>query len=463
MINILKTAILPSKQQFSKNVFSHDLHKEAVCIFAATGFFMDSDTYWRDEVCLLPAHNHQIDADGFLINSTPWFDWHYSPNSLTFEQTLDAYIALLTQITKEQIGQSPVILPLSGGLDSRSQAMVLKDLDNPVHAYSYSFTDGYPEHKIAQQIAKVCGFSFEAFQISKGYLWDSIDDLAQINQCYSEFTHPRQMAILPQLKQMQGVFSLGHWGDVLFDRGAPEGTMETEMIPLLLKKMLKPGGLELANAIWKAWDLEGDFKSYFVGRIETALAKIKIDNVSAKLRAFKTSQWAHRWTTTNLSVFEAAHPITLPYYDDRMCHFICTVPEAFLADRRLQIAHLKQHKALSDITWQAQRPFNINTFQYNKSPFNLPYRVGSKLKRDLGAMQGKPLIQRNFELQFMGAENDKHLQQHLFDNSFTELIPQEVTTLFYNRFKNKNAVQYSHPVSMLLTLSMWYKHFNNRL
>ena len=44
----------------------------------------------------------------------------------------------------------PVILPLSGGLDSRSQAMVLQGLDNPVHAYSYSFSGGYPEHKIAK-------------------------------------------------------------------------------------------------------------------------------------------------------------------------------------------------------------------------------------------------------------------------------------------------------------------------
>ncbi|HLT53957.1 MAG TPA: asparagine synthase-related protein, partial [Flavobacteriaceae bacterium] len=282
---IVNTPILPTKQVFAKKPDTlHTFDLEAICIFAATGFFMDGDTYWKDEVCLQPAHTHKIDANGFLKESMPWFEWHYSPSNLTFEQTLEAYIALLTQITKEQVGDSPVILPLSGGLDSRSQAMVLKDFDNPVHAYSYSFTNGYPEHRIAKQIAKVCGFTFEAFKIPNGYLWDCIDDLAQINGCYSEFTHPRQMAILPQLRQMQGVFSLGHWGDVLFDRGAPEDATEADMVTLLLKRMLKPGGLELANELWRAWDLEGDFQSYFTGRIETALNKIKIDNVSAKLR-----------------------------------------------------------------------------------------------------------------------------------------------------------------------------------
>uniref|UniRef100_UPI00404A1D67 asparagine synthase-related protein n=1 Tax=Gelidibacter sp. TaxID=2018083 RepID=UPI00404A1D67 len=455
--------ILPIVNIFAKKPNTvHEYYYEAICVFLATGFFLEDDTYWKDILCLKPAHNHELDAHGYLISSKPNFKWHYSPQAISFDTALEQYTQLLTLIIKEQVKDNTIILPLSGGLDSRSQAMVLKDLDNRVHAYSYSFDGGYAEHKIAQQIARVCDFTFEAFQIPKGYLWDCIDDLAQINGCYSEFTHPRQMAILPNLKQMQGVFSLGHWGDVLFDRGAPDGVTQADMVLLLLKKVLKPGGLELANALWQAWELDGDFESYFIGRIEASLNKIKIDNVSAKLRAFKTTQWAHRWTTNNLSVFEAAHPITLPYYDDRMCQFICTVPEEFLADRRLQIAHLKQHKALSDITWQAQIPFNINTFQYNKSPFNLPYRVGSKLKREFGAMQGKPLIQRNFELQFMGAENDLFLQQYLFESSFSEFIPTEVTRLFYTQFKEKNAVQYSHPVSMLLTLSLWHKHFNKK-
>lgn len=456
----IKIDILPKKQEFIAIKGSRDLHKEAICIFAATGFFMDGDTYWKDKGCLLPAHTHHIDADGFLKKSTPWFEWHYNPRTLSFEHALEEYIALLTTIMKTQVGTSPVVLPLSGGLDSRSQAMVLKDFDNPVHAYSYSFTHGYPEHRIAQQIAKVCGFSFEAFQIPKGYLWDCIDDLAQINQCYSEFTHARQMAILPNLQQMHGVLSLGHWGDVLFDRGAPDNAKEADLVPLLLKKMLKPSGLEFATALWKAWGLEGHFKDYLVGRIETALSKIKIDHVGAKLRAFKTTQWAHRWTTTNLSVFQAALPVTLPYYDDRMCQFICTIPEAYLADRRLQIAHLKQSKALSDITWQAQRPFSIQTFQYNKAPYNLPYRIISKVQRECSALVGKPFIQRNYELQFLGPKNDQYLRSRIFSKALSDIVPNSIISDIYEKFKTKDEVYYSHSMSMLLTLTLWNQHFN---
>jgi len=460
-MDALKTNILPTSLRYVKKQKAHDLNYEAICIFAATGFFLDDDTYYKDEVCLLPGHTHTFNKENILIESKPWFHWHYSPRNISFEQTLQEYIALFKTITKEQIGDNQVILPLSGGIDSRSQALILKDFNNPVQAYSYSFPGGYPEHKISEKIAEVCDFNFNAYKIPKSYLWDSIDDLAQLNRCYSEFTHPRQMGILEELKQMEGVFSLGHWGDVLFDKGAPENVENKDVVSLLLKKMLKPGGLEFAQALWEAWNLSGDFKSYLTSRVETSLKIIKIDNVSAKVRAFKTSQWAHRWTTTNLSIFEAAHPITLPYYDNRMLEFICTIPEEYLADRRLQIAHLKQNQALSNIMWQEQKPFNINNFQFNKLPYNLPYRIINKLKREFNAMIGNPYIQRNFELQLLGDKNDKQFKKYIFDTSFLEFVPKEVVDNFYYKFKEVNRVYYSPPACMLLTMSLWNKHFHN--
>ncbi|MEM5564584.1 asparagine synthase-related protein [Psychroserpens sp. AS72] len=460
---IINTPIIPAKLQFIKKADAeHTLHLEAICIFMATGFFMDEDTYWHDLVCLSPAHQHELDEQGYLIKSTPSFQWHYTPREITFETALEEYIDLLTKITRKQVGDSPVILPLSGGLDSRSQALIFKNLPNPVQSFSYAFQNGYQEHQIAKKIATACDFDFKAFTIPKGYLWGSINELSKLINGYSEFTHPRQMAVLPELKQMEGVFSLGHWGDVLFDRGVPEGLKNSEVIPFLLKKMVKPKGMELAEKLWQYWELEGDFKSYLIARIETGLDKIKIAELSAKIRAFKTSQWAHRWTTTNLCVFEAAHPITMPYYDDEMCEFICTIPEAYLSDRRLQIAHLKQDKALSNITWQENKPFNLNNFQYNRSPYNIPYRVFNKLKRVGQGLIGKPYIQRNWELQFVGNENVKQLESHLFEDKFNHWIPQTIIKEVYQDFNHGDAVASSHAVSVLLTLSLWHQqNFKN--
>lgn len=459
----IKTNILPNKHEFAKKKgVSRELDFKAICIFAATGFFMDDNTFWKDEICLRPGTEYEIDDNGYVVNSSQWFNWYYEPKEVSFTDSLEAYSFLIEDILVSQIQDNPVILPLSGGLDSRSIAMILKKLPNPVHAFSYSFANGYPEHLIAEKIAQECDFDFSTFKIEKGYLWKNIDELATINNCYSEFTHPRQMAVLNQLKSIKGVFALGHWGDVFFDKGVSKDVNDENVIKVLQKKMVKKGGMELANLLWTHWELDGNFEDYFVNRIESAFNQIKIDNLSAKVRAFKTTQWAHRWTTTNLSVFKEVHPIHLPYYDDRMCQFVCTVKEDYLANRKMQIAHLQQDKGLSNITWQDHRPFNLNNYKKNKLPYNLPYRVINKLKRELKSVKGNPYVQRNWELQFTGKENESLLTSYLFNSSFNKLIPETLTKEIYNCFKTKDSVYYSHPVSMLLTLSLWYNKFENK-
>jgi len=455
----IRIPINPVKQRFAKlKGERNEINREAICIFIATGFFMGGDCFYRDDIVLQPGCDYSLDGLGYVINQKAYFNWYYEPRDISFDTALGSYADLLSKIMKDQLGNHQVILPLSGGLDSRSQAMVLKQMGNPVTSYGYSFDGGYPEHKIAKKIATYCAFDFIEFIIKKGYMWNVINEIPQINNCYSEFTHPRQMAVLEALKQMQGVFSLGHWGDVLFDRGVPEGTKEEGILPLLLKKMVRPDGFSTASQLWSHWGLDGNFKDYLVSRIEKGLSDIRIDNLSAKVRAFKTVHWAHRWTTTNIEFFHAAGAVTLPFYDDRMCKFICTIPEAYLADRRLQLAHIKQDKGLAGITWQGQKPFNINNYHLNKVPCNLPYRIKSKLQRSLSGMFGKPFIQRNFELQFMGEKNDSELRSYLFDSSFHEFIPKTVINRAYSNFKGRDYVNNAHAVSMLLTLSVWHKH-----
>ncbi|RFN60509.1 asparagine synthase-related protein [Marixanthomonas ophiurae] len=455
----IKTPIIPIQPTFAKVKGDHELNKEAICIFAATGFFLDRDTYWKDVVALPPASINQLDADGFLVKCTPWFQWHYTPRTISFNEALQEFTTLFETIVEEQIGNKKTILPLSGGLDSRSQAVVLKKLGKEVSSYSYDFDGGYPETQLAQKIATACDFDFKPFQIEKGYVWNVIEELAKINQCNSDFTHPRQMAIIDKFEAMGDVFSLGHWGDVLFDSGTDKTVSENQLTEIILKKLIKKGGMELGNALWHQWKLEGTFEHYLHKRINTLLDTIKIKNVSAKVRAFKSLYWAPRWTSVNLSVFIEKRPVTLPYYDDRMCEFICTIPEEFLADRKLQIAYIKaQSPKLAKITWQDHRPFNLYNYGKNRIPYNLPYRIIKKAQRESNALVGKKYIQRNWELQFLGKENATQLESYLFSNPLKEWVSEEVIQAFYNAFKEKDAVTYSHPVSMLLTLALWKKN-----
>ena len=432
------------------------LNYEAICVFAAIGFFLDKDTYYNEQQALKPAHEYEIEGNA-IFSERAYFKWHYSPIERPLSRVVKEFADLFEGIIKEQVGDKKVILPISGGLDSRTQATALSILGNEVHAYGYAFQGGHDETYYGKKIAKACKFPFKNWKVPPSYLWNKIEDLAKINGCYSEFTHPRQMAFVDQYANLGEIFSLGHWGDVLFDdMGVPDNLPLEEQVEVICKKIIKRGGSELAESLWKTWKLEGDFKSYLSERVKKLVIEIDIpENANAQIRAFKSLYWANRWTNSNLSVFESVRPISVPYFDDRMCEFICTVPEKYLSGRQIQIEYLKMRMPkLAKIAWQDHRPFNLYHHSWDKSPYNLPFRTFSKIKK----IVTQKSIQRNWELQFLGDDNDKKLQKWLFENeSFKEFIPEELVTTFYNQFKNKDSVNYSHAVSMLLTFSLFAK------
>ncbi|MBD0823876.1 asparagine synthase-related protein [Aestuariibaculum marinum] len=458
-MNHIQTPIIPITQQFARRKgVSHDIHKEALCVYVALGFFLGEDAFYKDECVLQPGKQYTLDENNHILKEDTYFNWHYSPRSISLKSALEEYTDLFEDIIKTQSLKAPVILPLSGGLDSRTQAVALSHLKADVTSYSYSFTNGFNEHNIAEDIAKVCGFRFQAFKIPEGYLWKNINELSRINNCYTNFTPPRQMAVLSQLKQMQGEFSLGHWGDVLFDSGIKQNEASLSVLDIVYKKIVKPSGLVLAKLLWKQWGLHGDFEAYLKARLKVLLNGIDIDNTSAKIRAFKSLYWAPRWTSVNLSVFQEVHPVNLPYYDDRMCRFICELPEKHLANRQLQIAYIKQRNPeLAKVMWQAQKPFNLCNYQNNTAPRNLPYRITNKMKRTLGEVMGRKFIQRNWELQFLGKTNDEALREYVFDEGFLEFVGPDTVQQIYSSFKSKASVTYAHPLDMLLVLSVWRK------
>lgn len=450
----ITTSIIPTKPTFVNVHGPSELDKEAICVFAAIGFFLDTDTYFKNIKVLKPASKNTIDPNAYLVESVPWFKWYHEPRAISFDEALEEFTDIFENIISDQTNGKKVILPLSGGIDSRTQAVALKKINADVFSYSYQFEGGYEEISIAEKIADVCEFPFKGFKISKGYLWDVIDDLAALNKGYSDFTSPRQMYLYDKFENMGDVFSLGHWGDVLFDSMNLEQLDKSEEQNILIKKLLKRGGLELANSLWESWNLEGDFMTYFKKRIANLLGQIEIKNTNAKLRAFKSMYWAPRWTSVNLSIFNAKKTISLPYYDQRMCEFICTLPEDYLNDRKLQIAYIKKKvPQLAKITWQDHRPFNLNNFHLNKTPFNLPYKILNKLKRETNAILGRPYIERNWELQFVGKDNESRLKERLMNPTLNSIIPRELREKYFNAFITGDKLNNAHAINILLVMS----------
>ena len=61
----------------------------------------------------------------------------------------------------------------------------------------------------------------------------------------------------------------------------------------------------------------------------------------------------------------------------------------------------------------------------------------------------------------MGMDNDEKLQERLFGENLHPFISKPLMAKFYNKFKTIDAITYSHPLSMLLTLAVWNKNRKN--
>lgn len=446
-----KNPIIPENQTFYEVQAPKEPDLRAICTFSALGFFLEDDTFHLHRKVMKPCTIYETDDKNHVISKSPWFQWTYEPRNISIEQATEEFADILHKLIapyKEQ--NKKIILPISGGLDSRTQAVSLKGYHN-VNAYSYSFQNGIDENYYGRKISEALEFPFREYRIREGYIWDKIDRMAAINGCYSDFTHPRQMAIEHDLPHLGDIIYLGHWGDVLFDNfGLPERMTEDELVDLLMHKIVKKGGLQIASDLWRLWHIPGNFETYLRDRLRNLLREIDIDNANAKIRAFKSLHWATRWTAVSLSFFKASRPVFVPYFSEEMCRFITTVPEDLLKNRQIQMRYIQQFApALAEIEWQDVRPLNINNAHLANS---FPHKLRQLFRIATNKLSGNKIITRNWELQFQGDDNMHELETHLMHPS-NDLIPREFYRKYLRAFSNKNPVMYSHPVSMLLNIS----------
>jgi len=347
-----------------------EINYNSISGFIATGFFFGQESYFKNK----PAEIHPLQK----------FLWKYEPKDVSFLKVVEEFEYVFKTVSEKIFNYDKIIIPLSGGLDSRTQATFLLGHQNVnVQSYTYQFNNGIGENKFGKRIAQKANFKFKEYNIAEGYLWSKLDKLAECNKCETEFTHPRQMAVDEKLSDLGDVFFLGHWGDVLFDSvDIDSNAGEEEQLLVLKEKIIKKGGFELAESIWKVWDLPESFSKYLDQKLFHYLSKIKIDHAGARIRAFKSLHWLPRWTLANLCVFEQHHPLILPYCDTRMFDFVCSVPEEFLSGRKIQIEYIK-HTApeLAKIPWQPYYPFDLTNYEKFKSISNWPRRGWKKTKR----------------------------------------------------------------------------------
>ena len=440
--------ILYNQLKNIKPSYDKGIDLTSIAEWIACGFFLGNGNFTKRKYFLDEFTNHRK-------------DWYYDPRNVSFDNAVEEFTYIFENLISKNTGNKKIILPLSGGLDSRTLASALRNRTNIV-AYSYEFLAGVNETKYAKRISEEMGWPFFDYLIPKGYLWSRIDELSDINFCQSDFTHPRQMAVIDKVSKLGDLIISGQWGDVLFD--LPKISKNESLhnqTKYLFQKIVKPGGLELSKKLWSEWGFDGNFEEILFDRLKNLLCEIKIDNPSRRILAFKSIHWAHRWSNPNLNIFSNNCELLAPYYENSICEFICRTPNNYLRDRKIQIQYLKNTSPeLAKIPWEIY-DLNLYNYKYFNSLY-MPRRVYRFLLRTLSKqiLKKPSIIQRNWELQFLGKKNSKHLENWLFNKKIlNDIVPLRIIRQFYKKFQTGNQVVFSHPISMLLTLSVWCEKF----
>jgi asparagine synthase (glutamine-hydrolysing) len=439
--------------------------------FFACGFFPQDRTYFEDVRILRPASHYLFDDRGSLLQREPYWRWWHQPDAgRTYRDTVAEFAQVFSQVMEEHIQGGRIALPISGGLDSRSTVAAISQPggvsagSSGLWAYSYGYSDDSVETRIARQVADSRRLPFQAFTI-KPYLFDCLDLVMDSLEGFQDVTQCRQAGVVGEIARRADYLIAAHWGDVWLDdmglaaKKAERNLSEDGLLDYACRKMEKGGRDWLLEQVCRK-QLGGDEPGGLLrDMVRPELAQVgRLDDHDFLIKAFKTSQWSFRWTEASLRMFQPGAFPRLPFYDTRLGDFFCTVPTEFVSQRRLQIDYLKSYAPdLARIKWQV---YDTNLWRYQHfHTWLLPKRA---LKKAWRTLRSKPVIERNWEVQFLGPEGRRGLEHWLLRAGLRlhEFVaPAALLALIQAFYDHPLAEKRGYTVSMLLTFSAWLEKY----
>jgi hypothetical protein len=432
--------------------------------FFAFGYFAADRTFLSDVRILRPATHARYDSCGRLLSEErTWRWWHAPDMTRSPEATVDAFAATFQAVMDGLLAEGRVAVPISGGLDSRSTVAAIRPHAATDHlwAYSYGYQPDSVETRLATQVAAARGLPFTPFTIGR-YLFPAMPRVLSSIEGFQDVTQARQAAVTDSLARHSDFVIAAHLGDLWLDNmGVAHAPAPGDVLATALNKFGKPGNAWLLDNVARLQLGGGDPRALVRDLLAAELERLgPLDDPDFVVKALKTEQWSARWTTASLRMFQSASFPRLPFYDTRLTDFFCTVPTAIVAGRRLQIEYLKRYAPdLARVPWQqtGRDLFSDSRF----APLALAGRAARKAQRRLA---GRRVIERNWEVQFLGDDGRAALRDWLLrpGRRLHDVVPVAVIRDLLGAFERdpwgegRGALHKpAYAVSLLLTLSAW--------
>lgn len=380
---------------------NRDLDWIGITGFCGFGFYPGDRTMFEDVRILRPATCSVFDDQGTLVEQSRYWNWWYEPDhSRCDDDLLDEFDETWTRTVRAQCAGTHSVVPLSGGLDSRTVFAVAAPrngaVTNPVRTLTYGYDADSIEIGISQRVAATRGQS--ALEVVVGpYLLDRMSDVVDAVECFQGLAFSRQAGVSTELAGLGDHVVGGHWGDVWFDvAGCPTGE-SSDLTSIAHRKFAKQGREWLLSRLCTP-NLDDPPGEVLRQVLAEELARIPdLGDPDMRLKALKTEQWSFRWTLASVRAYQLAVPTLLPFYANDVVDFFLRVPTERLPGRRLQTAYLRRHhRDLARITWQDS---GMSLLQLPWEPTaSLIRRAASKARRTIRRMS---VIERNWEVQYL--------------------------------------------------------------
>ena len=117
----------------TKAPHGNEFDYESIAVWAAIGFFLGDTTFYKDVKVLQPS----CTFENGKVTGPDW-QWHYSPRDISLPQAVDEFEHLFEKIINHQTQGKDIIIPISGGLDSRTLAAACINKKNVHYFFDHS-------------------------------------------------------------------------------------------------------------------------------------------------------------------------------------------------------------------------------------------------------------------------------------------------------------------------------------
>ena len=378
---------------------SRDLDWVGITGFCGFGFYPGDRTMFDDVRILRPATHSVFDDRGRLLSESRYWDWSHDPDHTpTDDDLVDEFHAVWTRTIRRQLRGTRSVVPLSGGLDSRTvfavAAPLAETVDDPVRTLTYGYSPKSVEIRISRRVAAARGHS--ALELVVGpYLLDRLSEVVDAVEGFQGLAFSRQAGVSEQIASLGDHVVGGHWGDVWFDTAGVSNGETTDVATAAYGKFAKRG---------REWLLDNLCAPHLGTTPDDVLRQLladeldripQMDDADMRLKALKTEQWSFRWTIASVRAYQLAVPTLLPFYANEVVDFFLRVPSERLPGRRLQTAYLRRHHPdLARITWQG------SGMSLYEQPWEPTVALGRRaIAKGLRLLRRERVIERNWEVQ----------------------------------------------------------------